>query len=717
LPALLVLSGCAKGPAPHPSLLLITIDTLRADHLGCYGYAPAQTPAIDRLAQEGIRFENVSAAAPLTLPSHATILTGLYPPAHGVRDNGAYRLPADIPTLATTLKHQGYRTAAFVGAYVLAARFGLERGFEVYDDHFGPPRGPRGLSFIERRAAEVANPAIDWLERLQHAQRFFAWVHFYDPHAPREPPPPYAGRFADPYDGEIAYADSQVGRLLETLQRLGRERDTLVVLTADHGEGLGQHREVTHGLFVYASTIRVPLILRLPGGVPAAAVRSDLIGAADLMPSVLERLGFAPPARVQGRSFWSRDRAAGSAEAQAYSESLFPYLNFRWSGLASLRSGSYKLIRAPHPELYDLAADPNETRNRYSAEPAIAARLLRALERYDSTGHTEDAQLVQIDGETAAKLRALGYAAGAPLLGEAEGSPWDGPDPKQMVGVWEIYQRALNRLREDNYSEGESLLVQVVRQDPENILARVSYAGCLFRASNYAAAAEQYRAALRSGGNPAIVRAHLGRALRKQGELEPARLELAAALDLDPTFAPVHVDLAYLALARRDLPGAERSFGRAIELDPLDPEPHVGLGRIHLLQRDDAAAESEYRKALKLDPRDLEARVQLGNLRLKQRRIDEARTIFYQALADRPDSIEALLGLGNALAFQGDLSGAVAKFEAAVDKAPLSAAGWSALGFARLQLGQTSAARAALTKSLALEPDQPQVRSLLAQLK
>ena len=709
------LSACGSAPSTAPSLLLITIDTLRADRLGCYGYAQAQTPAIDRLAREGTRFENASAAAPLTLPSHATLLTGLYPPAHGVRDNGAYRLPADIPTLATVLSGRGFRTAAFVGAYVLAARFGLERGFELYNDRFGPPRGPRGLSFIERRAAEVVEPAIGWLRQIPKAQRFFAWVHLYDPHAPRDPPPPYAGRSADPYDGEIAYADAQVGRLLESLRALGREADTLVVLTADHGEGMGEHREMTHGLFVYASTIRVPLILRLPGQVEAGSVREELVGAADLMPTVLELIGLTPPGDLHGRSL--ARGGAGAPRHSVYAETLFPHLNFRWSALASLRSGRYKLIRAPRSELYDLAADPGETRNLYGAEPAIAARLERELERYLGAADVRDAELVQIDGETAAKLRALGYAAGAPLLGASEDSPWAGPDPKQMIAVWETYQRALNLLRADNYPEGQRLLREVVQQDPDNILARISYAGCLYRDADYAAAADQYRAALALGGNPAIVRAHLGRALRKQGELDAARLELRAALELDPTFAPIQVDLGYLALGARDLAAAQRSFERALELDPLDPEPQVGLGRIHLLRGDDTAAEQAYREALELDPRSLEARVQLGNLRLKQRRIAEARALFDQALSDRPDSVEALLGLGNALAFQGDLTAALAKFEAAVEQAPQSAAGWSALGFARLQLGQNAAAREALQRSLALDPNQPQIRALLLKLQ
>lgn len=428
--AIALLAGCRQGAPPVPSVLLITVDTLRADRLGCYGYTRAQTPAIDGLAAAGVRFEEVSAAAPLTLPSHATLLTGLYPPAHGVRDNGAYRLPGKVPTLAAILRARGYRTAAFVAAYVLAARFGLERGFEVYDDNFGPPRGPRGLSFIERRAAEVVSPAIGWLRQLAPRERFFLWVHLYDPHAPREPPPAFAGRFADPYDGEVAYADAEIGRLLAAVEQLDRETDTLVVLTADHGEGLGQHQLIGHVDQLYDTLLRVPLIVVDPFRGRRAPERvTSLVRLVDLAPTLLELCGLEPIAGIEGRSLTPLLRGGGAPAGAPDYTLAATFAPEAVEDLYAIRDARWKLIFAPARdacELYDLAADSTERTDlfrRHRSQPRVRY-LEQRLREYVLEVSRVERDGAGVSDETRRMLHSLGYAHAPDLRGtERHGDP------------------------------------------------------------------------------------------------------------------------------------------------------------------------------------------------------------------------------------------------------------------------------------------------------
>ena len=369
----MVAAACATGPstpppAPPSNLLLITLDTVRADRLGAYGAAGAATPALDGMARAGVRFEQAIAAAPLTLPSHATILTGLPPTRHGLRHNGAGRLADPIDTLAERLRAAGYDTAAFVGAFVLDRRFGLDQGFALYDDEI--PRGATAPHLeAERPASAVVERALGWLAERE-GRPFFAWVHLYDPHAPYAPPEPFRSRFpAQPYEGEIAAVDAQVGRLLAEIESRGWSDRTLVAVAGDHGESLGEHGEATHGLLLYEATLRVPLLLR-GAGLPAGGVVRAPVGLTDLGPTLAGLLGrdMAPP---QGGRDLSADLRAGRepAPADLYSETEYPR-SFGWAALAALRRGGWKLIAGPRPELYDLSLDPDEARDRSASGAA-----------------------------------------------------------------------------------------------------------------------------------------------------------------------------------------------------------------------------------------------------------------------------------------------------------------------------------------------------------
>src|SRR3954454_20620589 len=361
-----------------PNLILITIDTLRADHVGVYGAASGATPTLDALARRGARFDQVQTAVPLTGPSHATILTGQYPPTHGVRGNVVFTMGTTYPTLATRLKRRGYATAAFVGAYPVAAAFGFGQGFDTFDEEFH--ESGAADTGAERRANEVADASLRWLEGRRD-DPFFAWIHFYDPHAPYDPPTPYRERFASsPYDGEIAFTDSQVGRVLESVRASGHDRDMIVMVLADHGEGLGDHHELTLAVLTYQSTMRVPWIVAGPG-IAAGRVVAARVGTIDLVPTALALLGAGADASLLGRDLRPLIAGGTLASDPLYQESLFGRLNCHWAALRGWVKDDWKLITGAAPELYNLADDPREERNLASAEPDRVRRMTDDLQR------------------------------------------------------------------------------------------------------------------------------------------------------------------------------------------------------------------------------------------------------------------------------------------------------------------------------------------------
>src|SRR5579863_1666687 len=376
----LLLVPCVRAAEgkPQPNVVVITIDTLRADHLGCYGYKQIRTPNIDALAAESARFERAYTPVPVTLPAHTAIFTGTYPTLSGMHDFSGNKLNPSQPTLASVLKQQGYVTGAVIGSAVLDSRFGLNRGFDFYYDHFDFNRlQESNLEEMDRPGNVVADVALDWLEK-NHGSKFFLWMHLYDPHYPYRPPAPYSEQYKDRlYDGEIAFADAQVGRLVAYLKANGLYRNTLIVLTGDHGESLGEHGEKTHGFFIYNATLHVPVIVHLPGAASPRVV-PELANLADLMPTILQALKIEVPAQVQGQSLLPLllpKTAAAKEESSRnlYAETFLPRLHFNWSELRALETEKYHYIDAPRPELYDLAADPGETVNLYAEKKAVSS--------------------------------------------------------------------------------------------------------------------------------------------------------------------------------------------------------------------------------------------------------------------------------------------------------------------------------------------------------
>jgi arylsulfatase A-like enzyme len=505
------IQGASAPRAERPNLLLVTLDTTRADHLGCYGDAQARTPVLDQLARDGVLFERALACAPITLPSHASILTGLYPVVHGVRDNGTFVAPAELDTLAELLKREGYATAAFVSSHVLAAAYGLAQGFDVYDDRLDKIV-VRGIGKVERRAAPTANAALAWLDAAPR-EPWFLWVHFYDPHAPYAPPDGAADLPADPYDAEIAYVDKQLGRLLQKVDAGGRRERTLVAVTADHGEGLGDHRELTHGLFVYDATMAVPLLLRGPGLAAGRRVGGQ-VSHVDLFPTLIELLGVAPrraegAAPLSGASLAAELRA-GAKEIwrDAHLESMLPRDAYGIAPLEGACRRGVKLIRAPRPELYHVDTDRGELDDRHAREPELAAELAGLLEELrGGRPFLPSAPPLPLDDDERKRLAQLGYG-GDPSLGAASADM----DPKDAVELIEAEARAKSLMAARKTEESERFLRQ--------ILARVP---------GYASAW-----------------ALLGQVLLQQGKSDEARAALEQALVLRPDTIGAAEDLARL---------------------------------------------------------------------------------------------------------------------------------------------------------------------------
>src|SRR6266571_544164 len=462
-----VMAGRPVRRDPGLSVLLVTIDTLRADAVGAYGRAGAETPWMDRLAAAGVRFERAHAHNVITLPSHANLLSGQYPFRHGVRDNSGFRFPAGTPTLATLLKARGWRTAAFVSAFPLESRFGLGAGFEVYDDHLGTGEAHTEFLVPERRGPATVEAARRWLDE-HRGERTFCFVHLYEPHFPYDPPEPFASRFRrEPYHGEVAAADAALEPLLRPLLEAGPSGRTLVVLTGDHGEALGEHGEMTHGVFAYEGTLRVPLIFFAPALLAPATVSAP-VRHVDVLPTVLDALGIAVPATLPGRSLLPLMARGGRPETpRSYFEALSSSLNQGWAPLHGLLDGSLKYVDLPIPELYDLQADPGETLNLAGSRGQELERLrgLLAAQLAEDRG----AGRVKEDSATLEKLHALGYVAGGSAATKKSYTAED--DPKRLIDVDTRTREVIRLYRAGDVEGALALCRENIAQRPDMPLA------------------------------------------------------------------------------------------------------------------------------------------------------------------------------------------------------------------------------------------------------
>ncbi|HEV8240452.1 MAG TPA: sulfatase-like hydrolase/transferase [Thermoanaerobaculia bacterium] len=687
------LAGCrlrapqpGAAPAAGWNLLLVTLDTMRADHLGCYGRPSADTPALDALAARGVRFDQAQSAVPLTLPSHATILSGLLPPRHGLRDNGRGALPPEVDTLATRLSAAGYRTGAFVGAFVLDHRYGLARGFSNYDDEI-PRRGSELEA--ERPGREVVDRALAWLDEARSAANagppaeqkpFFAWVHLYDAHAPYAPPEPFRSRHAgDPYSGEVAAVDAQVDRLTAWLARRDLAKRTVVVVAGDHGEGLGEHGEATHGLLLYQATLRVPLLIAAPGLLAPRVVRAP-VGLADVAPTVAALLGqalvapstasaaanasAAPTSPVDGRDL-SATLLAGKEPppADLYAESRYP-ATFGWSPLLALRRGALKYVAATtaqpagSAELYDLASDPSEAHDRRAERRREAASMVQSLAALDArlAKQSRAAAPAAADAESRARLAALGYAApsAAPRAGTR--------DPRSAVGLFRAFEEAQAAARQGRPADVAARLQTLVAADPSNPVFRMTYARALRDQGRFDAALPFYRQAAALAPADPEVWYELATTLQQAGRADEARAALEETLRRDPGRPQAHNALAVALADAGKLAEARQHLQAALAVDARDAQIWNNLGNVERgLGRADEAARA-YERAIALDPRYPDPLNGMGALEVSRQRPAAALPWFERAIALAPQQHEARLNRGIALELMGDRAGAATAY-------------------------------------------------------
>jgi arylsulfatase A-like enzyme/Tfp pilus assembly protein PilF len=561
---------------PHgPNLLLVTIDTLRADHVGAYGADFARTPTLDGVALRGTRFETVISPTPLTLPSHASLLTGRYPPGHGVRHNGLFELADSELTLTERLERAGFATGAVIGAFVVAEAYGLSQGFSHYDDEelWGRRAGAGG--YLERTAEEVTDRSLTWLAAQQDP--FFLWVHYYDPHADYRPPPPFDSRFPErPYDGEVAYVDAQLGRLLDGLRTSGRLEDTLVVVTSDHGESLGEHGEPTHSYTLHDGSLRVPLLLAGPE-VPRGLVVSDLASSVDVAPTLLELLGLPALPRADGRSLVPHLTGSGSeTEPIAYAETYAPRYEHGWAPLFAARSRDSFYVKAPRPELYDLNDDPGQLHNRLESDDADALARAEALDRAIEplVAQAPDGPDRVLDSETREQLAALGYAIAAEPVGETD------IDPKDGLAALEDLNRARAAFEAHELERAEEFLERLLAKLPESPRAHSLQARVHLVRADYAKALVHLEQATRSVPRSALYRSLMGDARAGLGDLKGAVAEYEHAVRLDDQCAPAHVGLMLRARLGGSLADAEAHARRATEIMPYSEELHVHMATL-----------------------------------------------------------------------------------------------------------------------------------------
>jgi arylsulfatase A-like enzyme/Flp pilus assembly protein TadD len=661
----------AASPAPpsraRDNLLLVTLDTTRADHLGAYGWARARTGHLDRLAAEGVRFESAISPAPITLPAHASILTGLLPPEHGVRNNGNFYLPARFETLATVLHGQGYRTAAFVSSFILDRRYGLGRGFDTYDDRLEGAQ-PQILSLeAERRGDRTALALRSWLETHVAAASgapFFAWLHLYDPHEPYRPPRPFRDLFADaPYDGEIAFDDAVVASILDRLDGLGLRQNTVVAVIGDHGESLGEHGEETHSMLLYEGTLRVPLILWRPGRVPAGVVIREPVRATDLAPTLLDLLGAPPLKTPHGRSLVPLLSGGSPGPVPPiYAETLLPQFYMSWAPLFSLRDERFKLIEAPRPELYDLAADPREERNLFAKEPRRAEALRGALRQLSASG-AGAMSVGSLDREAMEKLAALGYVGAGAEPGKTDPANV-GVDPKDMIAVFNRLRRANSAVRDRRFSEALPVLRQVLKDDPRNAFARLVLGSAHMGMGQYGQAIEWFRKYLELVPTSAYAHQWIAICQLRRGDRDEALREAAAALAIDPHFSDARVLRGGVLAARGDHEGAIAELRAAVESDPTKPVLRLDLAKVlgEAGRGDDARA--EYQTALRLQPDYAPALIGLGALLAVRGDLEGAERSLRRALELDPTQAEARYDLARVFELRGRAREAIAEYRA-----------------------------------------------------
>jgi arylsulfatase A-like enzyme/Tfp pilus assembly protein PilF len=701
-------AGVRLLPPKSPRhLLLVSLDTVRADHLGSYRYPAAQTPRIDALAASGLRFEHASTVAPLTLPAHSSLMTGTFPAWHGVRDNGGFYLDDDQLTIAEILRDKGFRTGGFIGAFVLDRRWGISQGFDRYFDDFDLDKysDASAMDMIQRPGGEVVDRALEWLQ-AEPKRPFFAWVHLYDAHAPYEAPEPFRSRFPrtrdGAYDAEIASADAQIGRLVDALRADGRLDDTLIVIVADHGEMLGEHGELTHGFFIYEAATHIPLIISGPG-VPAGVI-ADQVRIVDVMPTALSLLGVAVPKAAQGANLMPLARGQHLALV-AHSESWYPRYHYGWSELRAIQDGRFKLIRAPRPELYDLSTDPREERDRSQESGSRLDLFGRALEEFESrtarAGAPDGPRA--IDSEIEERLAALGYVAGSvsqkKLNGPARG------DPKDKIALYNLMKDAAALSSEGRVDAAIATVKQALTQDPEIVEGYMLLGNFYKKLKRPLDAIAAYRDALARDSEHQNALFSLALAYKDEGRLEEARVGFERARELDPRNGKVLWQLADLWMRKGDYTRAEAIIADALERKVDEHRLLLKLAESRIEAQRFDEAERALKAALEKKPGLALAHFDLGLAYEGKGQIDKAIDAYDKELATNPKAYRAAFNAAKLLQKVGRGQEAIAHFRKAVEIDPSFGTGQLFLAKALFDAGDFAGAEQWARSGLTHKPE------------
>jgi arylsulfatase A-like enzyme/Flp pilus assembly protein TadD len=676
------------------NLLLITLDTVRADRISCYGSERVSTPSIDHIARDGVLFENAIAPAPLTLPSHTTIMTGLYPNAHGIRDNSTNRISEKAVTLAEILSGKGYETGAVVGAFILDSDYGLSQGFQYYNDELpgpsqnfddirGPAQHPRmNLHVVaERPASDVTGQAISWL-KTHMKDRFFLWIHYYDPHHPYEPPPPYSSIYADrPYEGEIAFVDQNVGMILSELMNSNVLDETLILLVGDHGEALGEHKELTHSIFTYESSVRVPLIMRYPVRLPSGARIAAPVSLADVVPTVLDLLDVESDNEFNGVSLLDMIEGERAVDRYIYCESMSPFLTYGWSRIQCLRGSQWKYIRSAEPELYDLASDPGENNNLIRTEREVAEMLEARLDSIlaattpEASSLTEKAVLAAEDRE---RLRALGYVTASPPPVENASLQ----DPKEMIQFHNLVAEGEEAMARGRFDEALDDFRTIIASDPAN----------------------------------AVVHNLMGTIYAQMQDTMNARIHFQKAIDANPNLPDAHHNLGNIYHMEGKFPEAAQCYERALELDPAAFEYYVGLGQIYARIGDFNRANDAYRKAIENGYASPQLYLTYAHVLSRLGKYEEAMESLSEAIEMNPEFALAYNEYGNIMDMLGNTEEAISKYRMAVSIRPEYVAAHCNLARLMMKSGNAREAAQELSRALELNPDHAESNYLLGEL-
>jgi arylsulfatase A-like enzyme/tetratricopeptide (TPR) repeat protein len=702
-------SSTLPGPKPRLNLVVITLDTTRADHLGAYGSKDVETPALDRLAQDGVLFEQAMTTAPLTLPAHASILTGRFPPEHGVRDNGGFFLGPEQTTLAEMLAPLGFKTGGFVAAYVLDGKWGIGQGFETYVDDFdmSKSRG-RSLGEIQRPANEVVDKALPWIESVRD-QPFFAWLHFYDPHTPYAPPEPYRTMYKGrPYKGEVAFMDSQVGRVIDFLQSKGLLDRTIIAVLGDHGESLGDHGEDAHGFFIYEAATRVPFIIRAPLESARGRRVADPVRTVDVVPTVLDLLGLPPAAQVAGKSLVPlMTGQAIELGLEGYAEAMYPLHHYGWSDLRAMRSGRFKVIDAPRPELYDIETDPHEKVDIYQQRRTVGDQMIARLRAMEQAFEKVAAAPPpgDVDPEVRARLAALGYIGS--FVATANDPRTARPDPKDKIPLFNLLGEARDLApTKGSFAAVTAILRKVLAEDPEVIDAWFSLGNAYFKERRHREAIDYFKKALALKPDYDLAVINIAAAYRQLGDDDAALAGFEHYLTIDPKDAYVHYQMGEIWLDRGNLDRAEQLFRRALELDDHTAPAKNSLAAIAFKRGDLDAAARLAREALALRADVRLAHYNLALIAEARGDLATAEREYLEELELHPETFKAAFNLSRLYAQMGEKQLEIEALRQAIDGNEKFADGHFLLARALLASGAglDEAARHA-REGLKLSPD------------